>query len=41
MSMSKKPILGVIVSTIFTGIQQSSAVTIGVVQALASNGLLD
>jgi phosphate:Na+ symporter len=41
MSMSKRPILGVIVSAIFTGIQQSSAVTIGIIQALASNGLLD
>ena len=39
--MSKKPILGVLFSTIFTGIQQSSAVTIGIVQALGTQGLLD
>lgn len=39
--MSKKPILGVLVSTLFTGIQQSSSVTVGIVQALGSEGLVD
>lgn len=39
--MSKKPILGVLVSAIFTGIEQSSSVTVGIVQALGSEGLLD
>lgn len=39
--MSKKPILGVLVSAIFTGIEQSSSVTVGIVQALGSQGLLD
>lgn len=39
--MSKKPLLGVLVSTIFTAIQQASAVTIGIAQALAGEGLID
>lgn len=39
--MSKIPILGVLVSAIFTGIEQSSSVTVGIVQALGSQGLLD
>lgn len=39
--MSKKPILGVLTSAIFTGIEQSSSVTVGIVQALGSEGLLD
>ncbi|MGB9694722.1 MAG: Na/Pi cotransporter family protein [Caldisericaceae bacterium] len=39
--MSKKPILGVLVSAVFTGIEQSSSVTVGIVQALGAEGLLD
>lgn len=34
----ENPVLGVVVSTIFTGIIQSSAATIGIVQTLASTG---
>jgi len=39
--MSKKPVLGVLVSAIFTGIEQSSSVTVGIVQALGSEGLVN
>ena len=39
--MSKKPLLGVLVSLIFTGIEQSSSVTVGIIQALGAQGLLD
>jgi len=37
----KIPILGVLVSAVFTAIEQSSSVSIGIVQALAMKGLLD
>lgn len=34
----ESPVLGVVVSTVFTGIIQSSAATIGIIQTLASTG---
>ncbi len=34
----ENPVLGVVVSTIFTGVIQSSAATIGIIQTLASTG---
>ncbi len=37
----KIPILGVLASAVFTAIEQSSSVSIGIVQALAMKGLLD
>ncbi len=37
----KVPILGVLAGTIFTAIQQSSSVTVGIVQALGMEGLVD
>lgn len=37
----KIPILGVLAGTIFTAIQQSSSVTVGIVQALGMEGLVD
>jgi len=40
-SMSKNPILGVLVSALFTGIEQSSSVTVGIVQALGAQKLID
>jgi phosphate:Na+ symporter len=36
----ENPIVGVIVGAVFTGIIQSSAASVGVLQALASNGLI-
>jgi phosphate:Na+ symporter len=38
--MSQRPILGVLVATVFTGIEQSSSVTIGIVQALGAEKLI-
>ena len=38
--MSQKPILGVLIATVFTGIEQSSSVTVGIVQALGAEKLL-
>lgn len=35
-TMSKNPLLGVLVSALFTGIEQSSSVTVGIVQALGA-----
>jgi phosphate:Na+ symporter len=35
------PILGILVSTLFTGIEQSSSVTVGIIQALASQNLIN
>jgi phosphate:Na+ symporter len=40
-SMGDSPILGILVSTVFTAIIQSSAATIGIVLALAANGGMD
>lgn len=40
-SMSESPLLGILVSTVFTGIIQSSAATIGIVLALAATGGMD
>jgi len=39
--MSKNPLLGVLVSALFTSIEQSSSVTIGIVQALGAQKLID
>ncbi len=39
--MSEKPILGVLVSALFTGIEQSSSVTVGIVQALGAQNLIN
>jgi len=41
LNFSKKPILGVIVGLVITLILQSSSVTVGMVIALVSQGLLD
>jgi phosphate:Na+ symporter len=38
--LSQKPILGVLIATVFTGIEQSSSVTVGIVQALGAEKLL-
>lgn len=35
------PILGILVSALFTGIEQSSSVTVGIIQALASQNLIN
>ncbi|WP_034658808.1 Na/Pi cotransporter family protein [Robertmurraya massiliosenegalensis] len=40
-SMSSNPILGVIIGTLFTVIVQSSSATIGILQGLFSEGLID
>ncbi|MEQ2526199.1 Na/Pi cotransporter family protein [Bacillaceae bacterium CLA-AA-H227] len=40
-SMSDNPILGVVIGTLFTVIVQSSSATIGILQGLFSEGLLD
>ncbi|MCH1624945.1 Na/Pi cotransporter family protein [Fredinandcohnia quinoae] len=40
-SMSDRPILGVIIGTIFTVIVQSSSATIGILQGLFGEGLID
>lgn len=40
-SMSEQPILGVVVGTIFTVIVQSSSATIGILQGLFAQGLVD
>ena len=40
-SMSKDPILGVIIGTVFTVIVQSSSATIGILQGLFSEGAVD
>lgn len=37
----KVPILGVLAGTVFTAIQQSSSVTVGIVQALGMEGIVD
>jgi phosphate:Na+ symporter len=39
--MSSNPLLGVIIGTVFTVIVQSSSATIGILQGLFSQGLLD
>lgn len=41
MEFGKVPILGVLAGTIFTAIQQSSSVTVGIVEALGMEGLVD
>lgn len=41
MNLSKQPLLGVLVGTIFTAIVQSSSATTGLVVTLASQGLVD
>lgn len=40
LTMFKNPILAVLVSTVFTGIIQSSAATVGIIQALALTGTI-
>ena len=39
--MSQKPILGVLIAAVFTGIEQSSSVTVGIVQALGAEKLIN
>lgn len=41
LEFGKKPILGVMAGTVFTAIQQSSSVTVGIIEALGMEGLLD
>ena len=38
--LSQRPILGVLIAAVFTGIEQSSSVTVGIVQALGAEKLL-